>query len=87
MKNKIVSMDGSKVKNGEPDLEVVRLLELLLERAQSGNVIGCCVAVAHPNGIVDSFEAGNYNDVTMAGVLEVCKFAVIGRYVGLMRRE
>lgn len=67
---------------GEPNEELVELLEELLEKARSGEILGIAGAAAYPSPVgtimpVGSFRSGWSSSVAMAGALENVKYRIL----------
>lgn len=53
---------------GNPDRSIVILCEELLERAQSGDIVGVAVCVAHPDGTISTYRRGEGNPSVVGGL-------------------
>jgi len=68
--------------NGEPNENLIKLLEELLERARAGDIIGIAGALSFPSPVgsilpVQSFRSGWNASASMAGALEDVKFRIL----------
>jgi hypothetical protein len=66
----------------EPDEDLVKFLEELLERARSGDIVGVAGAASAPSPVgsvqpTESFRAGWSISVGMVGALEDVKYRIL----------
>lgn len=77
MGEKVTSIFGGPVGIPEPNMNCISVLEDMLEKARSGEVIGAAVAVMHADGLSSWATGGKCVGFSLIGALEVMKSGIV----------
>lgn len=77
MSGNVTSLTGAPVPTMVPNESAIELLEEMLERARSGDVVGVCITAVHADKCGSYCMAGLVGGYSILGALEMAKAELI----------